>query len=71
MDPNEVLETIRRLSSLYRNDGDWDENETHALIGHIEDLDEWLTKGGFLPQAWRRATNTRQSAGADEEGNNH
>ena len=54
MDPNEVLETIRRLSNMYRHAADWDENETHALIGHIEDLDGWLSDGGFLPKDWAR-----------------
>lgn len=54
MDPNETLATLRRLTVLYREDGDWDEDETHMLVGLIEDLDEWLSKGGFLPAAWVR-----------------
>ena len=52
MDPNELLATIRRLTTIYRNGGDWDENETHALIEHIENLDDWIIRYGFLPTEW-------------------
>ena len=52
MDPNELLDTIRRLTTIYRNGGDWDENETDALIEHIENLDDWITRYGFLPTEW-------------------
>jgi hypothetical protein len=26
------------------------------LVQHIEELDEWLRRGGFVPKVWRSAT---------------
>lgn len=43
MDPNALLEEIR---SHYGDDTE--------LAYLIEDLDEWLTKRGFLPRDWER-----------------
>lgn len=56
MDPNETLDTIRSLMTIYRNDGDWDMSETHMLIEYVENLDEWMSHGGFLPDAWNVKT---------------
>jgi len=53
MDPNETLKMIRsRIRRLnvgqpFRNDGE-------ELAELVEALDEWLTKGGFLPSDWER-----------------
>lgn len=55
MDPNATLARIRELTaSLLDSDAD---TGTAASIGdqlaeHVQALDEWLVKGGFLPQAW-------------------
>ena len=54
MDPNETLSTILRLVRQWRYNGEWDDNETHALIEHIEALDEWMNNGGFLPNGWAK-----------------
>jgi hypothetical protein len=54
MDPNETLKTILRLVKQWRFNGEWDENETNALIEHVEYLDEWLSKGGFIPASWNK-----------------
>lgn len=55
MDPNATLARIRELTaSLLDSDAD---PGTAASIGdqlaeHVQALDEWLSKGGFLPRAW-------------------
>lgn len=54
MDPDEALRILR----LTAKQMDADENPlifaAHAneLIEHFTALDEWLSKGGFLPAAW-------------------
>lgn len=44
MDPNEALKRLRK----YASDTGGEFAET------FEALDEWLSKGGFLPAAWRQ-----------------
>lgn len=44
MDPNETLEQLRRAA-----DGSASPDEVQELF---HDLDEWLSGGGFLPDAW-------------------
>jgi hypothetical protein len=48
MDPNETLEQIRALAK-YIGDHDYD-----ALVDLVNSLDSWLSKGGFLPDRWKR-----------------
>jgi hypothetical protein len=55
MDPDKALETIRGSILAYRENGDsfnrhWDHEET--LVDAVEALDEWLSKGGYLPANW-------------------
>lgn len=45
MDPNEALKRIRELI----NDGD---SADVLLVEAFEALDNWLSRGGFLPSAW-------------------
>lgn len=51
-DPNETLAEIRRLAALEEEDRDTcvDLAEGMRLF---RTLDEWLTKGGRLPEAWK------------------
>ncbi len=56
MDPNEALAEIRRISARMRVAQHEYES---AGLGEdlrlkVEELDEWLSKGGFLPVAWER-----------------
>lgn len=54
MDPNTTLNTIREAIEDW-NDGRIDDREALAcLVGDIDALDEWLTRGGFLPADWNR-----------------
>ena len=47
MDPNAALAKVRELI------GDGDSADV-LLVDAFEALDEWLSKGGFLPSDWER-----------------
>lgn len=59
MDPNEALKELRRILALYDNDQPprkvedalWD---FQAMKESLAALDQWLSKGGFLPDEWNR-----------------
>lgn len=51
MDPNETLRRIRELIMDLPNYAPGDEPAAELAVLFI-DLDEWLSKGGFLPSAW-------------------
>jgi hypothetical protein len=61
VDPNETLkQTIRLADRVLLNETpegepieDYEEI-AYELAEKIEALDEWLTKGGFLPRRWKR-----------------
>lgn len=61
MDPDEALRDARRAVRMYRDAmaGDMDgammrEAEAGgALVELFDALDEWITRGGFLPEPWR------------------
>jgi len=58
MDPNATLAIIRELAHIIHGGqhpalaGDYE--TASRLAGAFQDLDEWLTRGGFLPTAWER-----------------
>ena len=62
MDPNKALAVIRELvlkfhiTDFAMNSGH-PENDLADLVAHIESLDEWISKGGFLPGDWEKAQN--------------
>lgn len=57
MEPDACLNEIRELlvdletSTEYFLLGD-----VHDLVDRVRALDEWLSKGGFLPEVWQRPT---------------
>lgn len=57
MDPNEALKTIRTFTeNIGLLDYDNPREIRDALLELAEavaGLDEWLSKGGFLPDAWQ------------------
>lgn len=59
MDPNANLEEIRELCSVIgemQSPLDQHIIETSdRLVELLEAMDEWLSKGGFLPDAWKLA----------------
>jgi len=56
MDPNETLRLIRLTIKQMRVDEDPGVRKAHAdeLAEYVEALDEWLSKGGFLPYEWSK-----------------
>lgn len=57
MDPNEALRQIRtRVAALLNGGGrtqdEWDVMSSE-LAELVDGLDQWLTRGGFPPEAWR------------------
>jgi len=70
MDPNAALAAIREAQAIIQphvEDEHWDDDMRYALgddlkeaieslAEHVQALDEWLSKGGFLPHDWLRGT---------------
>lgn len=52
MDPNEALKRIREHYRAIQC-GAFDLHDEAVLLADmVEDLDQWLTRGGFKPAAW-------------------
>lgn len=56
MDPNETLRITRDEIKKASNARTTEEYSDHAsaAMDAMEALDEWLSKGGFLPEPWKR-----------------
>lgn len=59
MDPNETLKRLQQLHAQYeivggeaRRDA-WKVEHMPEFLELFAALDEWISKGGFLPDAWR------------------
>ncbi|QLF83651.1 hypothetical protein SEA_REDWATTLEHOG_148 [Gordonia phage RedWattleHog] len=52
MDPDQLLEAIQRNATQLTERHSAEQAET--LAQDILALDEWLSKGGFLPKEWAR-----------------
>ena len=61
MDPNQTLRRLRLLAELVTTSGEPDP-DANDLAEAFNDLDTWLSKGGFLPNEWWQA---RQIAGRE------
>jgi hypothetical protein len=64
MDPEQALVDARAACDHWHNGergergdrGDRDLDAFDELVNAFEALDQWLSRGGFLPQDWRRVT---------------
>lgn len=61
MDPDACLKEIREVVSQI-NDGV--PGLATALAELVDALDEWIAKGGFLPNAWRSPETLAEPGGA-------
>lgn len=60
MDPNATLSQLRRVvARIHDNDATPRDPETAAMLQDadllatlFDSLDEWISRGGFLPQEW-------------------
>lgn len=60
MDPNEALRKAREAADEIEKDlGDAYDSDSQVgqLIESFTDLDNWLCRGGFLPDAWKPYSN--------------
>ncbi len=64
MDPDANLAEQRRLLRKFRMRGRLTAGEASRLAELADALDEWISKGGFLPAAWNREE-SRDRAPAD------
>lgn len=57
MDPNTALAELRSLVRVINSDIDDDTVAIMAtdLVNVVSGLDDWLSKGGFLPDDWKKA----------------
>jgi len=57
MDPNETLRRMQEMAERVVRaadvGSDVDEDDACDLADAVQALDGWLSKGGFLPDAWR------------------
>ena len=60
MDPNEILREILELAEDVRNEEASNTAEAVMLAEKVENLHEWLKKGGIFPKEWEMAVNTRK-----------
>lgn len=57
MDPDAALDVIRDCLRIVHNPDTSPEDQhdyLQELAGRVEALDEWLTRGGFLPADWAK-----------------
>lgn len=57
MDPNAALARLRELSvEINKDGGDYDLIAEMSTV--FDGLDQWLSRGGFLPTAWQIKTSS-------------
>ena len=56
MDPNTCLEMCRKLAKRALQG---EEVDVEELAEAFQNLDNWLSEGGFLPSEWRRDDTAR------------
>jgi hypothetical protein len=64
MDPNEILRELRRWAkamSTGNHAGPTPSLREMSMADLFESLDEWLTKGGFMPDAWDTAYSSKEA----------
>jgi hypothetical protein len=49
MDPNDALAEMREIAKADQSEY---HDDIHRLCELFIGLDEWITRGGFLPEAW-------------------
>lgn len=56
LDPNTVLTELREVAlRVLANGDDWSPDDLVTLVDRWNALDEWITRGGFLPDLWVEA----------------
>lgn len=55
MDPNANLTELRKLVANNIDREFVSDHDTARMMELFDALDGWLTRGGFLPEAWQRS----------------
>lgn len=66
MDPNETLRQIREHIADYWREGNDQVYPAEQALELFVGLDEWLSRGGFPPEAWREGPDAFGEASPDE-----
>ena len=53
MDPNTNLQEQRRIAKAILADPDAQTHGAVRLAELVEALDEWISRGGFIPATWK------------------
>jgi hypothetical protein len=71
MDPDKVLADLRELVADWSDDDGTDAqlDKAESVVETFRTLDEWLSRGGFLPAAWRPTRDDDYSAEAIDRTN--
>lgn len=54
MDPDWCLNELRGMADGWESSGYSAEESAAQLASYFQILDQWLSRGGFLPKAWER-----------------
>ncbi len=56
MDPNATLDELRKRMAELGNTGsfEWEFLELDRMVELFQSLDQWISKGGFLPADWNK-----------------
>jgi hypothetical protein len=57
MDPDKTLAFLRSQCAVILRDDSRATDAEYSLAEDIDNLDKWLSAGGFLPKAWERREN--------------
>lgn len=52
MDPDAALEEVRRIVARADAEGTDIVEDYNRLIDLIDGLDQWISRGGFMPKVW-------------------
>lgn len=50
MDPDKTLELLRAITREFHQD---EPVSVAEMVQHFENLDSWLSRGGYLPRLWQ------------------
>jgi len=54
MDPDELLRKLLEISKLGLEANGLEGDDVMELVEGVQNLDQWLEKGGFLPARWEK-----------------
>lgn len=65
MDINDTLQRMRHSVNGWTESETEDFDYADDMVSYFQAIDEWLSKGGFLPEAWNTYTLEQESITTD------